>query len=246
MVSSAIERFLSETGRIIVINLPNRDDRRREFAAQLGKVGLSYDHPKVSLFSAIRPEDPAGFPTLGARGCFLSHLGVLRRVAASEEDRVLICEDDLDFASDLPARLDGVTRELARHSWGIFYGGYEGHVTIPAGPEAVARLDPNTGLICAHFYAVRGPAIGELIRYLEAILTRRPGDPAGGPMHYDGALSRFRSDFPNLTTLAATPLLGYQRSSRTDIHATKWFDKVPVAREATAVLRVLRNKTREA
>lgn len=245
MVSPAIENFLSETGRMTVINLPSRKDRRREFGEQLQRLGLSYDHPKISLFPAIRPEEAAGFPTLGARGCFLSHLNALRNAAASSEDRILICEDDLDFASDFTIRVESLTKELASREWDIFYGGYDGNLPNSTETEPVMRVDPSVGLQCTHFYAVRGAAIGELIPYLEAILSRSPGDPAGGPMHYDGAISRFRSDFPNLTTLAANPPIGYQRSSRTDIHVTKWFDRVPVAREAVAALRGIRNKTRE-
>jgi hypothetical protein len=244
MASRSIERFLFSTGNMYIINLPYRNDRRREISDQLAKIDLSFDHPQVSLFPAFRPDEPAGFPTIGARGCFLSHLGVLRATAAANQDRVLICEDDLDFAPDLISKLDRLTNELDRKEWSIFYGGYEGTLPAQRGLDEIETLDPSTPLICAHFYAVREPALSKLIDYLEAIISREAGDAAGGPMHYDGALSRFRADFPEFTTLAASSPLGYQRSSRTDIHATKWFDRIPVVREGIAALRQVRNRIR--
>ena len=61
-------------------------------------------------------------------------------------------------------------------------------------------------------------------------------------MHVDGAYCWFRHAHPHFRTLLAVPELGYQRSSRTDIHDLRWFDRVPVAREAVAWLRQWRNQ----
>lgn len=233
------EDFLSVTGSATAINLPYRKDRRAEFSAELRKIGLSLDHPQIDLFAAVRPDEPAGFPTIGTRGCFLSHLGVLRHALATGRDRVLICEDDLDFTPDMLSRLPALTAELDRQPWDLFYGGYE---ALPAGrivaPDLV-RADPAQGIGCTHFYAIRGAAIADLVRYLDAILTRPPGDPAGGPMHVDGAISRFRADHPDYITLVASPPIGVQRPSRTDIHAVKWFDRLPVLRGIAGGLRRL-------
>jgi hypothetical protein len=74
---------------------------------------------------------------------------------------------------------------------------------------------------------LNGEAIPEIIRRLKAILTRPPGHPLGGPMHVDGAYSTIRLQHPALITYAASPVLGYQRPSRTDIGDGKWFDRVP-------------------
>ena len=59
---------------VVIINLPERIDRKREMQKQLANVGWGAD-----FFSAIRPTHPDGFESVGARGCFLSHLAVLRR-----------------------------------------------------------------------------------------------------------------------------------------------------------------------
>ena len=240
MTREILEDFLTVTGPMMTINLPYRVDRRREFTDQLRRVGLCPDHPQFRLFEAIHPNDAAGFPTPGARGCFLSHLGVLQEALAEGRESVLICEDDLDFASDLIQRLPSLTVQLKQRTWSLFYGGYQ---TPPEG-EMVApglmKVEPGHRMICSHFYAVRGEAIADLVCYLQAILTRLPGDPAGGPMHVDGAISRFRADHCYYVTLAATPPIGVQRSSRTDIHPLRWFDRWPLVRDWVSGLRRMR------
>ena len=240
MTRQLVEDFLSVTGPMVVINLPHRDDRRREFADQLKRIGLSFDNPQVRLFEAVRPTEAAGFPTLGARGCFLSHLGVLREALAAGLDGVLICEDDLDFSPDMIRRLPAITAELKRQPWGLFYGGYESPPEGEALSAGLLRVEPAQAIGCLHFYAVRGSAIADLVRYLEAVLTRPAGHPAGGLMHVDGAICHFRSDHPQYTTLAVVPPIGVQRFSRTDIHALNWYDRWPVVRSLMAPLRRLR------
>ena len=214
--------------RIFVINLAHRTDRRQQMQAQLASVGVAHDSPQLQWFPAVRPDEAGGFPTIGARGCYLSHLGVLR--AAAGLRNVLILEDDLDFVSGfaLPALEPG---------WGMFYGGAR-HALVPTGP--VTRAAPSEPVECAHFLALDGAVIAPLIAYLEAILRRPTGHPEGGPMHVDGAYSRFRADHPEVLTLVATPDLGTQRSSRSDIHPLRWFDRLPVVREMAQFARMRR------
>jgi glycosyl transferase family 25 len=237
MTDTRTDAFLATVGPLVVINLAYRTDRRDEFAAQLRHIGLSLDHPHVHVFDAIRPDAADGFPTIGTRGCFLSHLGVLRQALAADWASVLICEDDLDFTADTLTRLPQVTAALQTLPWAIFYGG---HGEAPPGPQVAADLvqvDPGHGIVCAHFYVVRRAAITDLVRYLEAILSRPPGHPDGGLMHYDGALAWFRKAHPHHITLAAVPPLGVQRPSRTDIHALRWFDRWPFVRTLVSALR---------
>lgn len=241
---SVFDDFLLTAGPMAVINLPGRKDRYREFASQLKNVGSSFGDAKVTIFEGVRPSEAAGFPTLGARGCFLSHLGVLRNALASGQDRVLICEDDLNFSPDIAQLLPSLTRELEREAWSIFYGGYGSPISGEPIAPGVIQSNPADSIICCHIYAVRGPALRDLVSYLDAILLRAPGHQDGGPMHVDGAISRFRSDFPQYVTLAASPPIGFQRSSRTDIHKTRWFDRLPLVRDGVGALRQLANKTR--
>ena len=218
--------------RIAVINLASRADRRREMAAELARVGLSLHSPPVSLFEAIRPRECGGFESVGARGCFMSHLEVLR--AAIGLRSLLILEDDLSFAADIVAALARLPAQLPA-DWAIFYGGYRVDAECAAAPWS--RVPSRTPIGTTHFVAFDGAAIEPLVEYLEAILTRPTGHRDGGPMHVDGAYSRFRAERPDLQTYVAVPELGHQRPSRTDIHDLRWFDRLPVVRTAAEHLR---------
>ncbi|MDB5809251.1 MAG: hypothetical protein JWN94_1373 [Betaproteobacteria bacterium] len=226
--------------RIRIINLAQRKDRRTEMAEQLARVGLSWDARGVERFDAVRPTDTAGFPSIGARGCFMSHLGILR--ASSEARNVLILEDDLNFALSIGGLMEPALKALPP-GWGIFYGGGKAELG-QNGSGVVTRAPAGTRIETTHFVAFNGPVIARAVSYLEAILKRPPGHPDGGPMHVDGAYSRFRADNPDIETWVAIPELGYQRPSRTDIHAQRWFDRAPVVRDAVAALRRLRARHR--
>jgi glycosyl transferase, family 25 len=225
--------------RIVVINLPSRADRRSEMGQQLAAVGLAWDAPMVRRFDAIRPSDRGGFPSVGARGCFLSHLGVLREARDAGARNVLIMEDDIDFSAHLASQWPPVSRDLASDAWSFFYGG---HVIDGAAPSAHLHtwvVPPDTPVQTAHFLGVRGAAIAELVAYLEAMLGRVSGDAAGGPMHVDGAYSWFRREHPHHVTIAASVQLGVQRPSRTDIHPLRWFDRWTGVRNAVELARRL-------
>ena len=232
--------LIEALGPIHVINLPERRDRRREFARQLQRIGLGYDDPAVTLFAAVRPAERAGFESIGARGCFLSHLEILRAARDAGADRIAICEDDLDFSADFESRAPILFERLAGMGWDIFYGGFDARAHGMAPPPGLLWLDPGQRVVCTHFLALRRPAMEALVPYLEAMSRREPGDPAGGPMHVDGAYSHFRADHPEMVTVAVSPTLGRQRPSRTDIHDLRWFDRLAVIREATEALRRLR------
>jgi hypothetical protein len=228
--------------KIYVINLPSRPDRQQEMAEQLQKIGLTFTHPQVELFPALRPEARDGFRTIGARGCFMSHLEVLKDARRQGYERILICEDDLDFASDFNIRIPAVVAHLADRDWGFFYGGHRldgWPLTAESGLAAIPAQQP---IDTAHFVAFDQAAIAGLVVFLELLLSRSPGHPDGGPMDVDGAYTWYRSLHPAQATLAAVPVLGHQRRSRTDIHGLRWFDRTPVVRQGMAGLRRLRNR----
>lgn len=230
--------------RIYVINLPARSDRRREIGEQLAGVGLVLGEAPVELFPGVRPEAAGGFPSIGARGCFLSHLAVLRDAAERGYRRILILEDDVDFVAGFEPRMAAVAAELSRFDWDLFYGGYRlEHAPVPGG-GALAMLPAALDVLTSHFVAFRHPAIARLPEFLETLLGRPAGDPRGGPMHVDGAYNWYRRYHPDDLTLAAVPELGYQRSSLTDVHRPAWFDRTPIVCDAVAGLRRWRNSHR--
>ncbi len=229
--------------RIYIVNLPERTDRRREMEDQLVKVGLG-GHPRVMFFPAIRPNAAGEFPSIGARGCFSSHLAILQDAAQQGLQRILIPEDDLDFSRDFNARIGALCARLQQSDWGVFYGGYELLQPL-AGPDAeIQSMAAEAAVRTTHFVAFQAPVMERAAAYLQAMLARPGGHPDGGPMHVDGAYSWFRRQHPEMLTLIAVPELGYQRSSKTDIHPLSWIDRTPLLRDAANLARKLKNHLR--
>ena len=218
-----------------VINLAHRTDRRLAMQEQLSRVGW-----RAEFFPAIRPKVAADFPSIGARGCFLSHLSVLKKAQNTGAQQVVILEDDLNFASELSERWKSSISALAARRWSIFYAGHP----LAGLPEGLSLLAPNIGVRCTHFMAINGPAISPLIEGLETILARPAGHPLGGPMHLDGAYSTLRAQNHALLTYAHFPALGYQRPSRTDVGTLKWFDRVGVLSPIVDIARKFRARSR--
>jgi len=169
---------------------------------------------------------------------------VLRQARDDGVAGFILCEDDLDFSADFERRAPEVLEALSARHWDIFYGGFDAAAQGIAAHDGVQRLDPSQAVLCSHFMAFRRAAIEALVPYLTAITGREVCDPAGGPMHVDGAYSHFRADPPEMVTLAASPTLGVQRASRTDIHDLRWFDRLPVLRDIVQVSRRLRRALR--
>jgi glycosyl transferase, family 25 len=237
-----MNKLLGEFECIYIINLASRADRRREIDEQLARVGLSLASPRVVLFNAVRVNDAAGFPTAGARGCFLSHLGVLEDSAKRGLSSVLILEDDVNFVDDFVERSEELADALSNASVKVFYGGHRFVVPPAADPsKSWIYVEPFALVGLSHFIALKGDAIAKAGQYLKEMLSRAPGDSSGGPMHVDGAYNWFRQAHPNFLTVAAIPEIGHQRASRTDVHPLAWYDKLPLVRDVAVTLRRLRN-----
>jgi glycosyl transferase family 25 len=224
---------------VYIINLPSRTDRRMEMEQEFLKIGLPIDGEKIRFFPAIRPDGAAGFTSLGARGCFLSHLAALTQARDSGKGNVLILEDDCNFVGDFCNGLKSLMDSRSRTDWSFVYGG-----TLNAiAPDKLkfGRLDATQSVLGAHFLGVNGTVLSELVSYLEAMLTRQRGDALGGPMHVDGAYSWFRNAHPHYATFVAVPEIAYQRSSATDIHQRKWFEAFNAVQWVLRHLRRLKN-----
>ena len=193
--------------------------------AQLRRVGAAGD-ARVAFFPARRPADSGPFPSLGARGCFESHLAVIRQAIEDGIERLLIVEDDFDFVRDINCRGPEVMSALATEPWDIFYGAsiidVENEPSLHSDVHGLCILGPNIAVETASFVGIARPALLLLEPFLLAILGRPAGSPDYGPMHVDGAYSIFRQEHPSIRTLACKPSIGGQRASRSDI-ATNTF-----------------------
>ncbi len=228
--------------RVRIISLPDRTDRRMAVTQELQRLGLELDGQQIAFFDAIRPGTAGAFPSAGARGCFMSHLEVLRQARADGVNRLLVMEDDVMFTTpgEAPRRLaEELVNDLADDRW---YLCYPGHARAPL-PGPLRWVEVRDPIVCAHCYGVPGQALDELIAYLEACLIRPAGHPEGGPMHIDGALTLMRTLRPHWRTWVASRPLALQRSSRSDIAGPSWIDRVPLPGLAPAA-RGLRNRWR--
>ncbi len=225
--------------RVYIINLAHREDRRREITQQLKNIGATVDREHIRFFDAIKPTSAEGFPTVGTRGCFLSHLAILKEAKASNLGYVLIVEDDCDFVKDFEERSTVHLQVLQMHRPDFFYLGALNTIDSAHVPEG--WVDSGAEIMGAHCVAFGGEILESLIAYLEAILGRSPGDPLGGPMHIDGAYSRFRKTSQEITTYIAKPELAYQRFSPTDIHNKSIFHTYWDASFAGHIYRSVKN-----
>jgi glycosyl transferase family 25 len=230
--------FLDFFDRAYVINLPAREDRRQEMAKELENVGMPFTLGKIELFSAIKPKSPGSFQSIGYRGCFLSHLNLLKKAKEENLRNVLIMEDDLEIRKDFSQHEDSILRELSDKDWDIVHFGYcedESHklhqdIEFPI-------LQPFSGQINgSHFYAVNAKAFDKLIDFFEVLLQRPAGHPEGGPMSPDGVLNVFKWQHPDIVRLITVPSFGGQRSSRSDI-SPSWFDQLPILKTLVQLIR---------
>ncbi|WP_213773860.1 glycosyltransferase family 25 protein [Bradyrhizobium sp. dw_78] len=210
-----------------VINLPERLDRRKEMEAQLHRIGW-----RAEFLAATKPTTADGFPSVGARGCFLSHLEALKRGAGLNEHIVLM-EDDLDFVPDFEKLWQQAYEATLTREWAIFYPGH----TLGDKASGLSMIDPSEGIVCTHFVMIHRDAAQTIIQGLETMLSRPPGHPLGGPMHVDGAYSTIRAQNPQLKTYVFSPSLGHQRSSRSDIANLRFYDRIEMLRPIVIRLR---------
>jgi hypothetical protein len=226
--------------RAYVINLPERTDRRQWMQTMLTSRGLPEQPGRVEFFPAIRPRSAGAFPSIGALGCYLSHLGVLRQALADGLPNVLVMEDDLEISPTLATDAGPVLDVLRSESWGMTYFGHA--LTTEPEPKSNRPLRFfDESVLLAHFYAVNGPVLAPLIDFLETVKERPGGHPEGGPMHVDGAFITFRQQHPEVKTLVAWPNLGWQGRSRSDI-SPRWFDRFPLTRGLGRLARSVKNR----
>ena len=89
--------FLKNTGallgadrcKIVYINLDHRADRKRHIGSEFKRLGIS----SFERFCAVSDKN-------GALGCAFSHAQVLKGNTLSEEQLLMICEDDCQFIVD--------------------------------------------------------------------------------------------------------------------------------------------------
>src|SRR5688500_9777280 len=123
-MSSAPVTPLEFFDRVYVINLPERTDRRRVMERELVRAGMPLTPGKVEIFPAIRPADRAGFPSIGACGCFRSHLSIFKLAVENKARNVLMIEDDLNISDQFRDHFAAIARQLNSAKWDFAYFGH--------------------------------------------------------------------------------------------------------------------------
>lgn len=190
--------------------LADRPDRRANVERELGRVGLPY-----VVFESVRPTEALGFSSPGRRGCFESHLTLLRRAMDERVDMAVFCQDDLWIPRTFETVWPTILATLATLTWQFLHLGYIRNF-FPSVGATVEPVGPHVGrllaydLLCAHFYAVHRDTIPDLVDFLQERLDHGPHGS------HDGALNDFRRErghFP----LVARPNLGEQMPSPSNI-----------------------------
>ncbi|WP_339037600.1 glycosyltransferase family 25 protein [Bradyrhizobium symbiodeficiens] len=210
----------------LVINLPERNDRRKEIQKELSRIGW-----EATFLPAVKPADAGTFPSIGARGCFLSHLEALERAQRLDAREVFLLEDDLNFDLNFAARWPSIKSALDQREWSMFYP-----APVEPTPDGLVEARPTTPIPCTHFVLVNGSAISTLVDRLHEILANRP-------MHVDGAYNTIRAELSSIRTFCHWPPLGYQRSSRSDITPGR-FDRHRFSSQLLTLARRVKNRLR--
>ncbi len=222
-VLSAILRQFSS---VRIISLKHRQDRRQRIASQLSDLGIDMAGYGITFFDALKYNDAGGFPTNGVRGCFNSHLKLIRECADSGKP-ALIMEDDAFFQIKALNRVNGIGTLVEERAWDFIYFG--GHVDATQLPVIASPLTPFRGeIIGSHCVGYTPEAAARFADYLEQCLTRETGHPDGGRTHFDAANNDYRRKNEDVITLLGTPNLSTQFASRTDLGMQKWFDRAAI------------------
>lgn len=228
--------------KVYLINLPERTDRLKYSLAELNSVGIRPEDQRLQIFPGVRPADAGRFPSIGAKGCYLSHLGVLKHASQNGFKSFLILEDDFQLCPSALMPQTELIHQIHSTEWDFLFPGHShpGHRQGAASADS-SLLKCALPLECAHCYAINPQLLPELIAYLEACMQRMPGDPKGGPMHVDGAYSLYRLLRPELRCFVVTNSLVRQRSSRSDITPNQWYDKLTGVKQCAALFRSVKN-----
>ena len=225
--------FISYFDQHRVINLEHRTDRRQMAIVEFERHGQG----QPDFFTTSKPKSAPtpDWPTVGAFGCFMSHLAVLRSFVESDAERLLVMEDDVKFFF----QPDYLVDELRRLPWDIVYFGA---LNAPSTTDRGLVLMPtDPGLIGAHCYSVNRKAARAYVCYLDAARARPGGHPLGGPQHVDGAFAMCQAQNPELVIRLCSPLLAGQHRTETDIHddPVSQIKRLPVVR---SLLRLIRQR----
>lgn len=223
-----------------IINLESREDRRLEVTSEFARLGLAIDGDRIKFHTASRFDAAHPFPSIGAKGCFYSHLAVLEEAKSKKFESVLILEDDCDFIGTIESAFLRATEALLATDWDIFFGGHEDLVCDENLTEAIQPIKSGSWIRGTHFVAFRKTAIDAILPFLHEEIEHLANDPLGASRGIDAAYTHFGRKFPEFRYFVAWPKLGYQRPSRTDVQEPSAYDRLPLINSIVVPARKLK------
>ncbi len=231
-------RVMDYFDKVYIINLVDRADRRAEVLEEFARAKIELKEGHIEFFPATRPTDKGDFPTIGAKGCFLSHLECWKKAKSEGAKTVLVIEDDLAIAPRYTEDEHRLVEQLSSQAWDVVYFGHA--LDTPSNtPSQMVPFDG--GIMLAHFYGLNEAYRDKLIQFFELAASRPGGHPEGGPMYPDAAINFYRFKYPGSITLVTQPNLGTQRSSRSDV-TPKWHDRVPGLKSLAGIARKVKRR----
>lgn len=211
MAERVRERARTSTWKCYGLTTADRPDRQRHLDGELQRTALPFE-----VFVSQRPPDTGGFASVGARGCFESHLRALRAARDEGVGVAVLAEDDVVVASRFLELLPEIQRELDGRPWSILLLGYLGdqsparHFPLEPTGRHIARAQ-HWEFIGSHFLAVNGDVLDDVIEDFERRLL-----PGGHRIAVDGAYNEFREARGD-ETYVCVPNLGHQAPSPSSI-----------------------------
>ena len=226
--------------RMAIVHLPDRVDRFRALQAELSRIGIDINGPKVSLPDPPMPETANGFTSRGVYGSFLSHLDIVETAYKDGLETVWVLEDDAIFSRKFNALQDSVARNLRENEWDFFFAGHTVSEELPNSPTGLIRY--SGPFLWAHSYAVHRRIMPRIIDYLHKTIERERGHPEGGKTYIDAAYFIFRQLYPDVTCIVSSPCFSVQKGSPSSLNSQRWYARLPLTGSAVNLARSVRDE----
>lgn len=181
--------------KIYCTNMSYRPDRWQQVLVEFDKLGIK---GKVIRFEGIESYGNDAYKNRWM-GCNLSHLNILEH---SDNERVLIFEDDVIFINDFKNILQSAIEELKEKEWGMFYLGGNICGSITQETEHLGRLSHAQS---TQSYAVNKNFNKEILKYKELFYDKQVD------------LVYAQNIIPNYPCYITIPMVTLQRSDYSDI-----------------------------
>lgn len=203
IVEERTDRVPWQFARVVVINRPDRRDRREALETHLREIGWPFATP---LWHAATPGEDLTPPvfwnsTRNTWANLQSHLQVIREAYEAGDESVLVMEDDCLY---LPGFLERVSRFMreAPDDWGMLMLGGRAGVADPQIAKVTSDIWRIGGWNNLESYAVHRRA---MVKVIDTLATATE--------HSDVALHRIQFDAP---TYHMNPPIATQRAGMSD------------------------------